>query len=450
MKIKSLLLGSIAAAGLSTGAFAADLNVLTSLDVCDSLGISGLTISSDTNCLQISGHVDYEFNWGDNDGGYFVHSGHDNPGGDSVEYIDNGGVAGDEMDWASSIDAWLQFVGTANSDFGPASVTIKFDYDHDDVVVNEAYVAGDSINRLRIQDAFVSVGDSTVIMAGQKSSIFDKSNDVALTWLEPYNSVAVDHGVDSPASDFLDGGPTHSIQIVSDLGNGVSISGGLENLNGDNFVTTDLTAADGVFVGVISYAGDDITAHASVIGGGFLDGTIESWGFHAGFEGTFDNFNIVAALAADNNDTVGADYWNAMVSASATFDMFTLAAAVEGVNTYADVSQFGGAGSITAEVSDGVTINAGFRWFDEDTSVGATETWQMAASVAAAVTETVTITGELGYVSTNLVRAAEADITYGSVELAWAPGGGYTSSILGRINSAGGYKVTYKAAKTFN
>jgi hypothetical protein len=65
MKIRSLLLGSVAAAGLSTGAFAADLGVLTSLDVCDALGLSGLTISSDTNCLQITGEVKYNFNWGD-------------------------------------------------------------------------------------------------------------------------------------------------------------------------------------------------------------------------------------------------------------------------------------------------------------------------------------------------------------------------------------------------
>ena len=65
MKIRSLLLGSVAAAGLSTGAFAADLGVLTSLDVCDALGLSGLTISSDTNCLQITGEVKYKFTWGD-------------------------------------------------------------------------------------------------------------------------------------------------------------------------------------------------------------------------------------------------------------------------------------------------------------------------------------------------------------------------------------------------
>ena len=65
MKLKSLILGSVAAAGLSTAGFAADLGVLTSLDVCDTLGLSGLTISSDTNCLQISGGINYEFNWGD-------------------------------------------------------------------------------------------------------------------------------------------------------------------------------------------------------------------------------------------------------------------------------------------------------------------------------------------------------------------------------------------------
>ena len=66
MKIRSLLLGSIAAAGLSTSAFAADpVQVLTTLNLCDALGLTGLTISSDNNCLQITGEVKYEFVWGD-------------------------------------------------------------------------------------------------------------------------------------------------------------------------------------------------------------------------------------------------------------------------------------------------------------------------------------------------------------------------------------------------
>lgn len=35
-----------------------------SLEVCDALGLSSITLSSDTNCLQISGEVKYEFSWG--------------------------------------------------------------------------------------------------------------------------------------------------------------------------------------------------------------------------------------------------------------------------------------------------------------------------------------------------------------------------------------------------
>jgi len=65
MKIRSLLLGSVAAAGLATTGFAADLGVVTSLDICDELGLSGLTISSDDNCLVITGGVTFEYNIGD-------------------------------------------------------------------------------------------------------------------------------------------------------------------------------------------------------------------------------------------------------------------------------------------------------------------------------------------------------------------------------------------------
>ena len=89
MKLKSLILGSVAAAGLSTAGFAADLGVLTSLDVCDELGLSGLTISSDENCLQISGEVKYEFNWGDYKGSELVAGTNTDSGYDPFNIIDN-------------------------------------------------------------------------------------------------------------------------------------------------------------------------------------------------------------------------------------------------------------------------------------------------------------------------------------------------------------------------
>ena len=66
MKIRSLLLGSAAAAGLATGGYAADASsVLTALNACDSLGLSGITNSSDDNCIQLSGGGDFRLRYGD-------------------------------------------------------------------------------------------------------------------------------------------------------------------------------------------------------------------------------------------------------------------------------------------------------------------------------------------------------------------------------------------------
>src|SRR6185437_9968116 len=120
-------------AGLATGAQAADLakGVMTSLDVCDSLGLSGLTISSDDNCLQITGSVSYMFAWGD----YTVGAGNTATGlrlfstpDDNTEIPiagDANGTAGRATDWDSQMIAWLQAVASADSDFGVAKAVIK-------------------------------------------------------------------------------------------------------------------------------------------------------------------------------------------------------------------------------------------------------------------------------------------------------------------------------------
>src|SRR5487761_2562386 len=133
MKIKSLLLGSIAAAGLATGAHAADLQkgVMTSLDVCDALGLSGLTISSDKDCLQLSGSVSYTFAWGDfktgvgsnASGERIVQTPDDNS---SIPLAgDSAGTANKATDWDTQMIAWLQATASADSDFGVAKAVIK-------------------------------------------------------------------------------------------------------------------------------------------------------------------------------------------------------------------------------------------------------------------------------------------------------------------------------------
>ncbi len=447
MKIRSLLLGSVVAVGgLSTGAYAADLGVLTSLDVCDALGLSGLTISSDTNCLQITGEVKYKFTWGD----YSVDEVYIPTADDSGNYGTFGGDGAN--DWRSRFDAWIKFVATADSDFGPAKAVLKLKQVSDKVVTGVEFSdttyystgSGSSTVGVVLDEAYVSIGDSTVIMAGKKGSIMKKGDDEPLNWLGLFNSedvdVGVNWGVDLPDGD-------HVIQVVSDLGNGISIGAGLENLDGS---ATDAYADDlpGTAVGVISYAGEGISAHVTVAAGGVLDGDIEQWGVHAGFAGTFDNFKVVLAGAYGHDDYADYDFWNVLASASATFDIFTIAASVEAASfDDQDNPDIGAGASFSAAVADGVTLNVGGRWYHHDFSD--IEGYQVAASVAAAVTETLTLTGEIGY----LANSEDDNAFYGAAKLDWAPGGGYTSSIKGTVTSPEdgdmGYKIETEFKKTF-
>lgn len=479
MKIRSLLLGSVAAAGLSTGAaHAADLGVLTSLDVCDALGLSGLTISSDTNCLQITGEVKYKFNWGD----YSADAAADIEvpnANDTVTFIQDDGAT----DWDSRFDAWIKFVATADSDFGPAKAVLKlkqttekevngstwsspsyagFSGSQTVTVIGSGTLAsggtvfatyatantvvgsvaasasssgsswttgvGSTTDGVVLDEAYVSIGDSTVIMAGKKGSILNYSDDAPLNWLGLFNSNDIGDGV--AWTDGLIDDAGHVIQITTDLGNGLSASAGLENLNGSDAETA------GTAAGVLAYSGDGISAHVSVAANGVLSGEIKDWGVHAGFAGTFDNFKVVAAGAFDSEE-----YWNVLASASATFDMFTIAGSFEAAKSYMGDDYYGAGASITAAVTDTVTLNVGGKWahlYDGD------ETYQVGASVTAAVTDSLTVTGEVGYVNDDW-----QDLFYGSAKLAWAPGGQYTSSVKGTVTSEGGYKIESEFKKTF-
>lgn len=480
MKIRSLLLGSVAAAGLSTGAYAADLGVLTSLDVCDALGLSGLTISSDTNCLVITGSVSYEFVWGDYEGdtenGLLLQQ--TSPANDTV--TDPGGGYGafsiatpgqnvDEgtnNDWYSKIEAWIQFAATADSDFGPAKAVIRirerqYRYtvnefwgidgsDTEDPAQLDTYIHGDDTGGAQINEAYVAIGDSTVIMAGRKGSIMNFGDDVPLNFLGLFGSEKVDTGVKWTKDRIPDGG--HVIQIVSDLGNGVSVGAALENLGGTGSTTAATPNSNaGTAVGVISYAGDGLAAHLTVAASGILDGTVERWGYHAGVSGAFDPIRFVAAISGDDTG-----YWHALASAAATFDMFTLAVSGEAKNG----GNWGVGGSVSAGVTDGVTINLGGRWYHNQTAgpLSPEDGWQVAAQLVAAVTETITLTGEVGvYGGVQSFDEGPAptptgvphEVYYGAAQVAWAPGGGLTSSLKGEVYSNGAYKATFKAAKTF-
>jgi len=552
MKIKTLLLGTIAAAGLATGAQAADLakGVMTSLDVCDALGLSGLTISSDTDCLQITGGVSYMFQWGDfNAGAGTAASGQGivRTGDDTFKIPVAGdafGTNGRATDWSSQMIAWLQVVGTADSDFGPAKVVIKLKseqyrhsyngygfFDGDDtggattnIGIGEngsdhAYPPSDGPSASVIFDqAYVSVGDTTILTAGKTGSIVNTDDDTPLNYLGLFNSDNVGTGVlwsvenyaggsnrygnsasapfganDTSGADVQTGG--QSIQIVSSLGNGITLKGGLEDLQ------DTVAARAGTAIGVISYAGDNLTAHLSLIETGVLDGHPDVTAYHAGFTGTFDKFKVVGAIAGDSSG-----YYDALASAQIGLDMFKLAASVEtthdssggtatdinpgklplGTATQAYYNGGDGAQGLgfglsgTLQVSDGVSLNLGGRYFDTDTNSPNNEGYQVAASIVAAVTETLTLTGEVGVygqdsggvtlgtdtgnshgpetvaggVTTSFSTGSNAigaweNTYYGAASVAWAPGGGFTSSLKGEVYSDGAYRATFNAAKNF-
>ena len=403
MKIRSLLLGSVAAAGLATTGYAADLGVVTSLDICDELGLSGLTISSDDNCLVITGGVTFEYSIGDYEPAQTVLT--FDRGGDDFTAIDADGA----LDSNADVDAWLKFVATANSDFGPATATIKLISENN---------TGASDWTVGIDEAWVGIGDTTMLMAGYKGSIFNDGDDAPLNYLGLFGSSNVDAGVGG-----LDGHTPNTggdvIQVVSNLGNGISVKGGLEGLGEATFITG---------VGVIEYAGDGITAHAS----GAVDAT-GHWLVHTGFKGTWDPITVVGAVAVGSHG-----YWNALGSVSATFDIFTLALSGEATA----FGEYGVGGSLSAAVVDGVTINLGSRYFTDTT--GGPTGYQVEAGVSAAATESITLTAAIGAADSTISPA----YIYGKAGLAWAPGGGFDLSLNGEANTLGGYKGTFKASKS--
>jgi hypothetical protein len=401
MKIRSLLLGSVAAAGLATTGFAADLGVVTSLDICDELGLSGLTISSDDNCLVITGGVTFEYKIGDYDPGVVYTT--FNRSGNNYEVDDNDGILESNAD----VDAWLKFEAAANSDFGKATATIKLISENITGLVDAPVL---------IDEAWVGIGDTTQLMAGYKGSIFNDGDDGPLNYLGLFNSSDVDAGVGFSASNARGG---DVIQIKHDLGSGLVIKGGIEDLG-----SVGVSLLTGV--GVIEYAGDGVTAHASAS----ID-TVGLFNVHTGFKGTWDPITVVGAVAVNNG------WWNALGSVSATFDMFTIALSGEATSA----GDWGVGGSVAAALTDGVKINLGSRFYQ---SAGFPDVWQAEAGIEADATETIKVTAAIGVID----GTADPLVFYGKAGLAWDPSGGFTSSISGRAQSNGAYSATFTAAKS--
>ncbi|MEO5807231.1 hypothetical protein [Devosia sp.] len=441
MKLKSLFLGTVAVAGLTTAGFAADLGVLTSLDVCDNLGLTGLTISSETNCLQISGGVSYEGNWGNFAGSQLIVTTLATTAPGSVKNNDaSNGVAPLDLDWNSKVEAWLKFVGTSATDVGPASVVVKFKGVQKTTVVNEiATVAAGEDGTVKIDQGYVQVGSDTVLMIGKKGSIANFASSV-YNFTTLFGFDRVDPGTMFDSNDdpsFLGG---QVIQVVSTVGEGVKVGVGLEDL-------ADTTAKNaGALVGVVSYAGANLNAHATAFASGLLDGDMNNAGFHIGADGTFDAFKIAGTFGSFLNNSIGINSWHGTLSGQGTFDMFTIALSGEALGQTGKNTDFGFGGSIGAKVTDGVAINLGGKYYQNNNA--GPNGYHVAAQLVAAVTETIKLTGEVGVYG----NSTPISDFYASANVAWTPdttAGGFTTSLGAEAHQNGSYKVTVKASKTF-
>ena len=492
MKLKSLILGSVAAAGLTTGAFAADLGVLTSLDVCDTFGLSGLTISSETNCLQISGSVDYRLRFGDYRNANDVGTTYD----ETVDPFanDNVVVGGQvrDLDWDTRVRAYLKAVGTSDTDFGRAQAVIGLRQVDEWRVRNEGYsslvagspgavAGGDHTNGIQLEEAYVRVGDTTVLLAGLRKhgadgSVANVGDDSPFSYL--FISDKIDGGgVLLDGDDRRLGG--HSIQIQSDLGNGLSAAVGLENIDagqgtafgpgavaipgGDSNLQTNRFASNwaGTLIGVLQYAGENVSAHVTGIAYGVLDGDVDAFAVHAGATGTFDMFKVRGAIGYDSNfKALNYHVLHGLVSGEASFDMFKLALSGEVANFNqggVDQTDYSFGGKITAQVADGVSLNLDASWFRDARNAkagnAATDTVRVQAEIAAAVSETITLTAAVGgYFGTgvyNDVPVRVDNLYYGRIGAAWTPGKDFKSGLTLEANSEGGYRTEFTASKSF-
>lgn len=396
MKIKSLFLGSAAAVALSSGAMAAD-PIGIALDTCSMLDITGLTVSSETNCLKFSGEVSYEWDY-------------------TNDNNDNGitGEAGDEattsnFDWEFTMEA------TAASDFGPAKAVVTL-VDRNDAHAADGDDAGtdpDLFDAAEIDEAYVAIGDQTVIMAGKKGSVLKDGDDETYTALFSLDVIdSDDEGIFAPTPGATGG---HVMQITSDLGNGVDVALGLEDLQTSN--NASLVAGVGVDQ-------DWGTAHMGFIYDDILSGT-SLWDFHAGATFNVDEMSFRAAFSTDE-----ASNWAALVTGKAAFDMFTLAAGVE----FFSGNAWEGAISGEAEVNDAVTIAVAGRWDDNSD-------WDIAAQGVFAVSDNLDLTAKVNF--------DESSLTVFNADLDWAPGGDFEAGVGVQFDSNSVVEVSTSFSKSF-
>lgn len=392
MKLKSLLLGSAAVLALSTGAQAADpVTSFVSLGVCDAYGISGLTIESDDTCLKISGSVSYEYRVTHFDG--------------LPTLYDNG----------AGVEWQLLFDATTQTDAGAAKAVLR---------LND--VPGSNGGDVRIERAYVSFGDTTVLTAGRIGSLFDttileeqygsRHEDFIDFWNFDNNDISKGSLVNEVATGGM------GIQVESLIADGFSVLVALEDLEDDG--TAGLAVA---------YDAGGISAEAGILVGDLYDNVAgDPINYYLRASADFDAFTVRGGFVADDTG-----FWVASLGADATFDMFSIKAdtAFDEDGTWF----IGGEGSFAATDTIAVLVGATYTDFNPG------ELWSVYGGVEADVTETISARAQIGYIDDN----AGADFIYGELGAFYTPGGNFETGLELTATDNGDYQVTFSASKSF-
>lgn len=403
MKLKSLLLGSAAVLALSTGAQAADpIASFVSLGVCDAYGITGLTIESDDTCLKISGNVSYEYR---------------------VTNIDAAGalagigfIPGTYYDNGAGVEWQLLFEATTQTDAGAAKAVLR---------LND--VPGTNGGDVRIERAFVSFGDTTVITAGRIGSLFDtviqnniygsRHEDFIDFW--NFDNYEIDKGF--LLNEVATGGM--GIQVESLIADGFSVLVALEDLEDDG--TAGLAVA---------YDANGIEAEAGILVGDIYNNwAADPVNFYLRASAEFDGFNVRGGFIADDTGV-----WIATIGADATFDMFSLKADV----IFDDSGAWTVAGEGSFAATDSVDVFVGAAYSDW---VGA-EDFTIYGGAEFGVTETISARAQIGYIEFN---PGGAGFVYGELGAVYAPGGGYEAALDLTATTDGDYQLTFTTSKKF-
>ncbi|RDE09007.1 porin [Pelagibacterium lacus] len=394
MKLKSLLLGSAAVLALSTGAQAADpIASFVSLGVCDAYGITGLTIESDDTCLKISGNVSYEYRITHWDG--------------LGTFYDNG----------AGVEWQLLFEATTQTDAGAAKAVLR---------LND--VPGTHGGDVRIERAFVSFGDTTVITAGRIGSLFDT---VILTSI--YGSRHEDF-IDFWNFDNSEPDKSWLVNEVATGGTGIQV----ESLIADGFsvlVALEDLEDDGTAGLAIAYDANGIEAEAGILVGDIYNNLVaDPVNFYLRASADFDNFTVRGGFVADDTG-----YWLATIGADATFDMFSLK--VDAL--FDEDGDWGifGEGSFAATDTIDVFVGAAYNdW------VGGASDFTVYGGAEFDVTETISARAQIGYIEFN---PGGANFVYGELGAVYAPGGGFEAGLDLTATTDGDYQLTFTTSKKF-